>query len=165
MPPRGRKPKPTHLKIISGNPGKRKLNEDEPKPDLSLPMPPPHLSDDAKVEWGRVSEELYRIGLLSDIDRSALAAYCQAYGRWAQAERAINKMAENDTVTGALMVKTKNGNAIQNPLVGTANKAMADMIRYAAEFGMTPSARTRFSGNGAENQKEGRKVPSDKYFG
>jgi len=55
----------------------------------ALPSPPPHLSDHAQVEWGRVSEELYKIGLLSGIDHASLAAYCPAYGRWATAERAI----------------------------------------------------------------------------
>jgi P27 family predicted phage terminase small subunit len=142
---RGRKPKPTHLKLVTGNPGKRKLNEAEPLPASVLPSPPPHLGDEAKVEWGRISEELYRLGLLTGVDRTALAAYCQAYARWVQAEKAIAKMAEKDQLTGGLMIKTSNGNAIQNPLVGIANKAMADMVRYAAEFGMTPSARSRIN--------------------
>ncbi len=148
MPPRGRKPKPTHLKLISGNAGRRPINEREPIPVSELPSPPPHLADEAKVEWGRVSEELYRIGLLSGIDRAPLAAYCQSYARWVQAERAIAKMAETDSVTAGLLVKTKNGNAIQNPLVGTANKAAADMVKYATEFGMTPSARSRLETTG-----------------
>ena len=86
MAPRGRKPKPTHLKLVTGNPGKRALNENEPKPELSLPSPPPHLDDEAKVEWGRVSERLYALGCLAEIDRAALAAYCQAYSRWVRAE-------------------------------------------------------------------------------
>lgn len=43
------------------------------------------------------------------------------------------------------MIKTFNGNAIQNSLVRTANKAMADLVRYAAEFGMTLSARSRIT--------------------
>jgi P27 family predicted phage terminase small subunit len=148
---RGRKPEPTHLKLIKGNPGKRRINEREPVPTSQLPSPPSHLSDGAKVEWGRVSEELYRLGLLTGVDRAALAAYCQAYGRWAQAEEAITTMAKQDKLTGGLMIKTTNGNAIQNPLVGTANKAAADMVRYAAEFGMTPSARSRLSANAKEN--------------
>jgi phage terminase small subunit len=91
MAPRGRKPKPTHLKVVTGNPGKRQINENEPQPDLSIPAPPPHLSDEAKVEWGRVCDQLYRLKLLSDIDRASLAAYAQAYGRWVQAERALAK--------------------------------------------------------------------------
>ena len=41
------------------------------------------------------------------------------------------------------MIKTNNDNAIQNPLAGTAHKAASDMVRYAAEFGMTPSSRSR----------------------
>jgi P27 family predicted phage terminase small subunit len=148
---RGRKPTPTHLKLVRGNPGKRRLNAAEPAPGRVLPAPPPELSRDARIEWDRVAGELHRIGVLSGIDRAALAAYCQAYGRWIVAERAIAKMAERDQLTEGLMIKTTNGNAVQNPLVGTANKAMADMVRYAAEFGMTPSARSRISGQGGES--------------
>lgn len=157
---KGRKPKPSHLKLVTGNPGKRPLNEREPVPQRALPAPPPELNDDAKVEWGRVAEELYKIGLLTGVDRAALAAYCQAYGRWMQAERAIIEMAKRDPVTGALMVKTTNGNAIQNPLIGTANKAMGDMVRYASEFGMTPSARSRIQA--AERAEE--EDPAQRYF-
>jgi P27 family predicted phage terminase small subunit len=65
---------------------------------------------------------------------------------WSAAETALARMAGRDAVSDGLIVKTKSGNLIQNPLVGAANKAMADMVRYAAEFGLTPSARTRVSG-------------------
>ena len=92
---------------------------------------------------------------MSNVDRAALAAYCQAYARWAQAERSIAKMAERDLLTGGLMIKTSNGNAIQNPLVGTANQAMAAMMRFATEFGMTPSARSRIAAEPPEGQDEG----------
>lgn len=156
----GRKPQPTHLKLVKGNPGKRAINKEEPIPARQLPNPPAELSDDAKVEWGRVSEGLYRLGLLTGIDRAALAAYCQAYGRWMQAERAIAEMAKRDLVTSGLLIKTTNGNAIQNPLVGTANKAMADVVRYAAEFGMTPSARTRINTERPGEQDD----PAEKFF-
>lgn len=141
----GRKPKPTHLKIIEGNPGKRPI-PDEPKPDIgALPPAPEFLSADAKGEWERVALQLHRLGLLTVVDVPSLGAYCQAYGRWVLAERAIAKMAEHDLLTGGLMIKTTNGNAIQNPLVGTSNKAASDMVRYAAEFGLTPAARARLA--------------------
>ena len=142
----GRKPKPTHLKLITGNPGKRRLPTDEIQPAVAFPMPPAHLCDDAKVEWGRIGGELYALQLLTNVDSAVLAAYCQSYAVWKQATEAINTMAKSDQLTRGLMIKTTNGNAIQNPLVGTANKAAADMVRYAAEFGMTPSARTRLTG-------------------
>ena len=156
---RGPKPTPTHLKLIAGNPGKRRLNDAEPKPEPLIPDPPPELSADALDEWGRISKRLLAAGMVTAIDRAALAAYCQAYGPWVQAERALAEMAKRDLITSGLLIKTTNGNAIQNPLVGTANKAMSDMVRYAAEFGMTPSARSRVRANFDE-----KKDPADDFF-
>lgn len=137
----GPKPKPTVLKLITGS--KRPINHAEPKPKPALPRPPAELSDDALIEWKRVSRQLLVLGILTLIDRGTLAAYCQAHGRWLQAERALADMAKRDQLTSGLMIKTHHGNVIQNPLVGTANKAMNDMVRFAAELGMTPSARSR----------------------
>lgn len=172
---RGRKPKPTHLKLVTGNAGKRPLPKGEPKPrplagDLPpvLPMmatsapammPPAWLLDEAKVEWGRIAEELSRLGLLTKIDRGALAAVCQAYGRWQQAEEALAKIAARDPIFKGLMIKTSNKNLIQNPLVGAANTAQRDYVRYCAEFGMTPSARTRIDTSG-----QGEEDPAESYF-
>ena len=161
MTVRGRRPKPTHLKLVLGNPGKRKLTKAEPAPARARPEPPGHLSDDARHEWVRVSEELFALGMLTNVDRASLAAYCQCYSRWVQAERAITTMAERDLLTGGLMIRTQKGNEIQNPLVGTANVAMAAMMRYAIEFGMTPSARSRLTtGGNSPDYKD----PADKYF-
>ena len=143
----GAKPKPTALKLVRGNPGKRPLGKAEPKPKPNVPTPPPHLCEDAVDEWQRVCGELAALGIISNLDRAALSAYCQAYGRWAQAERALAKM-KNDA--GGLIIQTQSGNMIQNPLVGVANKAMADMVRYCVEFGMTPSARTRIQAESVE---------------
>ncbi|WP_210410482.1 phage terminase small subunit P27 family [Oceanicola sp. D3] len=111
-----------------------------------VPEPPDHLNEDARAEWARIADELSALGILTRLDRGSLAAYCQAYGRWRQAEQALARMAERDATTDGLMIRTKSGNLIQNPLVGSANKAMADMMRYAAEFGLTPSARSRVEG-------------------
>lgn len=150
----GRKPTPTALKLVKGNPGKRAINKKEAKIDLAEPTPPSFLSDDAKVEWGRVVSILYAAGLMTELDRAALAAYAQAYGRWAQAERALARMAAKDELNSALMIKTSNGNAVQNPLVGIANKAKADMVRYALEFGMSPSARSKVDAKPADEKKD-----------
>lgn len=143
MATRGRKPKPTQLKVISGTDRPSRRNDAEPKVAIAMPDAPDHLSAEARAEWDRVCKEMFDAGILSNLDRASLAAYCQAYGRWVQAERALARMAERDGLSHGLMIKTKSGNAIQNPLVGSANKAMSDMVRYAAEFGLTPSARSR----------------------
>ena len=63
-------------------------------------------------------------------------------------------MRERDPNAAGLLVKTTGDNIIQNPLVGIANKAMSDMVRYAAEFGMTPSARVRLNGSGGGGAQE-----------
>jgi P27 family predicted phage terminase small subunit len=139
------RPKPAHLKLLEGNPGRRPIpNEPRPEP-CELPEAPPYLTADARKEWDHVATQLHRLGLLTEIDVASLAAYCQAYGRWITAERAIAAMAERDLLTGGLMIKTTNGNAIQNPLIGTSNKAASDMVRYASEFGLTPAARARLA--------------------
>jgi P27 family predicted phage terminase small subunit len=142
---RGRKPKPAHLRLIEGNPGKRALPKGVKIEPTEAPEPPTFIKGYAREEWDRIAPGLALMGMLTAIDTAALASYCQSYAVWRQATEAINKMAASDMLTGGLMIKTTNGNAIQNPLVGTANKAASDMVRYAAEFGMTPSARTRLN--------------------
>lgn len=132
---RGPKPKPTALKKAAGNPGKRPLNPAEARPDPSRPNAPRWLGQAAKREWKRVASRLHQAGLLTYIDRSLLAAYCQAYGRWVEAELQLK--------TQPLVVISDKGNLYQNPWVGVARAAMTDMIKIAAEFGMSPSARSR----------------------
>jgi P27 family predicted phage terminase small subunit len=150
---RGRKPLPTNLKLVRGNPGKRKTNPKEPKPKSGTPACAAHLNATARGEWKRVSKELRTLGLLTNIDRSALAAYCQTYARWSEAEKGIKE-------TG-LVIETKDGNVIQNPLVGIANTALKLMHKFLVEFGMTPSSRSRIS----VGKEESKADPAESYFG
>lgn len=136
MGKRGPSPKPTNLKVLQGNPGKRELNENEPKYNSSeeLLKPPSYLSNYGKKEWKRISPLLLKNGLLTEADVSALAAYCQAYNRWLEAEKLIR--------TYGYTAMTDKGNIIQRPEVGIANKAMDEMLKYGKEFGLTPSSRS-----------------------
>jgi P27 family predicted phage terminase small subunit len=140
---------PTHLKLLRGNPGKRALNRNEPQPTIppEPPGPPAFLMPAAKDEWWRAGPELHRLGLLTALDLMPFAAYCQACGRWQEAERLLAQQAERDPETGALLIKTSTGSLMQNPLLRVAVTAAADMIRYAAEFGMSPAARSRVAGS------------------
>ncbi|WP_250477630.1 phage terminase small subunit P27 family [Caballeronia sp. INML1] len=135
--------KPTALRIIEGNREKRPLPKKEPKPRRGIPQPPPHIVGYALEEWERITPELHMSGVLTMIDGAVLAAYCMAYQRWREAEEALARMKARDKLTTGLMIKTKNGNAIQNPLVGVANRSMMLLHRFANEFGMTPAARAR----------------------
>ena len=88
---RGRKPKPTAVKQLEGNPGKRQLNANEPKPAARAPSCPKWLEDDAKKEWRRLAKQMEQLGILTEVDMAAFAGYCQAYARWKEAEEFINK--------------------------------------------------------------------------
>ncbi|WP_250532424.1 phage terminase small subunit P27 family [Caballeronia sp. ATUFL_F1_KS39] len=153
--------KPTALRLIEGNREKRPISKNEPKPRVGVPTPPPHLIGYALEEWERITPELFASGVLTMIDGAMLAAYCQAYARWREAEEALARMKARDRLTNSLMIKTKNGNAIQNPLVGVANRSMMLMHRFANEFGMSPAARARLEVDPHEHSPANK---ADAYF-
>jgi len=141
----GRKPLPTKLKMLKGTAQKCRVNPNEPELAPVLPEPPDFLGETAREEWLRKAPVLVRMGVLTEGDDAALAAYCQAFERFVEAERKIRQ--------SGLLIKTTGGNVIQNPLVGVANRAMEIMHKFLTEFGLTPSSRTRVAANpaGKEN--------------
>lgn len=143
--PRGRPRKPRALNELEGNPGKRPVNENEPMPNTSRPSCPRHLNTLARKEWHRMAPFLEQLGLLTQIDRAALAAYCQAYGRWIEAEKKLKDLSLMSADKMAYLYKTTNGNLIISPLLTIANKSMDQMHKFLIEFGMTPAARTRIN--------------------
>lgn len=137
----GPAPKPTALKMLQGNPGKRSLNPDaEPQPDASMPECPDWLDDSAKEKWAELAPELHRLGLLTCVDGDNLAAYCQAFAEF-----------KHSTVTlreeGREMCSDK-GNVSQHPAVLQQRSAWAAMQKFSAMFGLDPSARTRLPARG-----------------
>ncbi|OLR55055.1 terminase [Hornefia porci] len=146
MATRGRKPTPTAIKMLEGNPGKRSLNTNEPKPKKNAPRCPAWLEDEAKKEWKRMSKVLEQMGLLTDMDMAAFAGYCQAYARWKEAEEFL-------TQHGSI-VRTPNGYLQQVPQVTIAQTNRRDMLRFCEQFGLTPSARSRIVGDGAATDTE-----------
>lgn len=76
---------------------------------------------------------------MTEIDRTALAAYCQLYARWVDAEEHLAQ--DGVVITGT----DEEGIPYfrQSPYLSVANKALEQMSRMLIEFGMTPSSRTR----------------------
>lgn len=134
---RGRKGKPTALKILEGNRGKRAINGQEPKPPGSLPDCPAHLSAEATAEWHRIADSLNRIGLLTQVDRTTMAAYCQCYGRWVEAEQ---KLKETPSI-----LRMPSGYIQQSPWLTISNKQLELMVKYMSELGLTPASRSRLA--------------------
>ena len=143
----GRRPKPTSLKVLEGNPGKRQLNPNEPKPDASVPKCPAWLSKEAKREWKRLVPFLEQAGLLTQVDRAAFAGYCQSYADWVDAKAHI--AAEGSTF------ETPNGYQQQTPWVSIAQASLKTMLKFCTEFGLTPSSRSRIvAANAPESEAD-----------
>jgi P27 family predicted phage terminase small subunit len=53
-----------------------------------------------------------------------------------------------------LVIRGSLGGAVENPLLYIARKAAADMMKYAAEFGLTPAARSRVAGRGKGDDEQ-----------
>lgn len=135
------KPIPTKLKVLRGNPGKKKLNKREPQP-AGKATPPDWLKGEALVEWNRVTPELERLGLLTSFDRAMLSGYCQSWADYVEAMECIGR-------DGATFV-TKQGYIAKNPMVTIKNEAWTRLYKACSEFGFTPSARTRIQAPSAE---------------
>jgi len=135
MPPRGRKPTPTKFKLLRGNPGKRPIREDEPELTVGLPEPPPYLDEVARTEWFRIGPELAQAGVMTTADVTAFAAYCESWSRYRRSMDQVNATDE--------ILKAKSGYPMVNPYLSVATKALQACQSFWAEFGMTPSSRTR----------------------
>jgi P27 family predicted phage terminase small subunit len=145
---RGRKPTPTAMKQLHGNPGKRALPAHEPKPTLVTAAPAPaHLGRDARKEWRRKMVELAPLGLAAEIDLGLLEVWCSAKGDFVAAERALKR--------DGIVIEDKDGNARRSPWTFVKAKAVEQLIRVAAEFGFSPASRPRIGRTLAPLPNEG----------
>lgn len=134
---RGAKPKPTALKVIAGNPGRRPLNKGEPKPQGALGEAPAWLTDSQRAVWQRAVVSAPR-GLLTRLDESVMLVWVIAKDLHQQASEALQQH--------GLMTETPHTHALmQSPYLAIMNKQAQIMLKAAAEMGFTPSSRSRVS--------------------
>ena len=143
---RGPTAKPTALKVLAGNPNHEALPENEPQPKSDAVACPAWLAIDAKKEWKRLAPEMMRLGILTNADVTAFAAYCTAYANWKQAQIYINEYGPT--------VETPNGYMQPSPYVAIAKNALNDMKIFCQEVGLTPSSRARITGGLAASKDE-----------
>lgn len=149
----GRNPKPTALRIIQGNPGKRPLPKSEPKPRLLTPRAPAYLDATAKAWFKTHAKILARMKVMTDADTTALAMAAES---WSIYRKAI----EHIEVAG-MYIETPNGMPAQSPAMGVRNVQWKQIQKILAEFGMTPSSRS-----GVQTIGEDKKAADvyDKYY-
>lgn len=156
---RGPKPLPSNVHLLRGNPSKKSFADlvDELQPEVEIPGCPPHLQPEARKEWKRITPELERYGLISKLDRASLALYCAAWSRWVWAEKQLQRaqaqaQARMDEAEAkglpyqggdGITVPTPNGHMTYSPHWVIANKAMEQVHKYLASFGLDPASRGR----------------------
>ena len=152
----GRKPTPTALKLVKGNPGKRAINKKEPKPKREIPSCPAHLKDAAKVAWGRLSVMLDRIGVLTEADAYALERACACYAELLELQTLVDRDGLTYSTTSTAGETVIKG----NPAVAMLADADRRFKGYLVEFGLTPAARSKVKVDGSEQKDE-----LDEFFG
>jgi len=131
----GRRPTPTALKILRGNPGQRRLNTREPKPEPLEVACPVELTDPAAVaEWTRAIVPAIHRRQVTSADRVAAIAHCALWATWLLEDRKA----------GAWIVELdRHGRPVANPARRMANQTLQLLLRYDADLGFTPSSRSR----------------------
>lgn len=151
---RGRKPTPTHLKVLRGNPGKRAINHREPKPDGDLFEAPEWMTDSQRAGWA------YAIAnapphLLKRLDRSVLVVWVVAEDMHRDASCAVAKY-------GLITKSPVKGDPMQNPYLAIINKQASIMLKAASELGFSPSSRSRVQIGGAADDQDNPYAALDK---
>jgi phage terminase small subunit len=119
---RGPQPQPTALKVLRGNPGRRRLNPDEPKPEpLESLKPPAWLTPEAAAIWREDAPHVHQLGLLTRLDRRQFGVYCTHQARW----QALSANGADDHTS-----------------IGLLRREAEVVQRLAARFGLDPASRT-----------------------
>lgn len=133
---RGPSPRPTALRVLEGSGGRtlahRPLPVGEPMPQRVMPRRPAVLTGEARLEWERQAPRLFRMGVLTEVDGTALTLYCQAYKRWLQAEDGVEK---------ALMATGR----LSRLRVLVAHRYAQQLLQLAGHLGLSPAARARIT--------------------
>ena len=150
---RGRSTKPTQLKVIEGNKGKRSVNKQEPDPEYLVDLTAPEwMSEAAKGVWREIAPNLSKAKLLTHVDVELLAQGCVAIANF----RTAHAKAEGDQMISS----GEKGNYV-NPWLVVQSMSFKQAMKVFEQFGMSPAARTRIA---IQPQGELFGQESDNYF-
>lgn len=136
---RGPAKTPTALKALRGTRRPDREPANEPQPAPIAPRRPSWLGKavpwgrEAVREWQRLAPTLNELGLLTEPDRAEFAAYCDAYARWWYFRRRIARVYTTQV--------TESGYVAPRPEVSMMHRALDDLKKFGALFGLSPSDR------------------------
>ncbi len=111
------------------------MNDDEPIVPVAVPDPPEYLEEDEAKIFTATATKLAKMRIMSEADVDALAIYSVNFSRWVEATTKVRD--------SGLIMRSPNDYPMQNPYLSIANSAQRECMRILAEFGLTPSSRTR----------------------
>ncbi|MFU0964058.1 phage terminase small subunit P27 family [Kluyvera ascorbata] len=140
---------PTHLRLVRGNPSKRPINNNEPQPPKGGPPVPKHFDKQGKYWFKRMAEELDAIGVISQLDARALELLVEAYTEYRHHCETLDRegytyavYSDDDADEG----KEREIRMIKpHPAAMMKADAWKRLRAMLAEFGMTPSSRSKVS--------------------
>jgi P27 family predicted phage terminase small subunit len=150
---KGRKPTPSHLKVIRGTDRPDRGAKNEPQPERARPSAPATMSDRGREAWGYVVGILDRMGVLTEADAMAVELLCEARADWLSARDEITAAGGETYTTEAGLIKA-------HPAVGMRNDAARRLQSLLAEFGMSPSSRSKVSAQEPDEKTD----PAAAYF-
>ena len=137
---KGRRPKPTQVKLREGNVGHRRLDKNEPKPRPGAPTMPFKLSGRALAHWKRLVPIMLEMKVLTVADGDVLARYCSTLATWELAAAAVKRyglfVMTRDEKTGQVAKKL-------NPALRAQQDAARELRHLEGETGLTPASRAR----------------------
>jgi P27 family predicted phage terminase small subunit len=133
----GPAPKPVELKILEGNPGRRPLPTNHPKPRPVAPKPPYKLHPVARRFWKEHAPKLEAMGILTEVDGPAFVMMATHYAMAWEAGQVLRDE--------GLVVEDERGLPRKHPILQVLRDSSAAFRMYAAQFGLTPSARAKLS--------------------
>ena len=129
----GRHKKPVELKIIQGNPGKRKLPKIKNLRTDENFLPSFELDDHAQEYFNHFHDILKEQGVLKSSDIMELTMLAYYSGKFKE----VTEMLKGQNFS----CMSDKGNEYQNPLWGLLNTFQDKIQKMLIQFGMTPVAR------------------------
>ena len=144
---KGRKSKPSALRLVQGNPGHRPVNEDEPAPrKIFAPPAPRTFSKVEKAKWKKLCKQLSECRVLTELDLDALEMYVRSWHTMMVALADVKKRGK--------LILNATGGEVWNPSWTEYKHAVSVVRSLQAEFGLTPSSRTGIVATADDEGKE-----------
>ncbi|CAI0745271.1 MAG: phage terminase small subunit P27 family [Serratia grimesii] len=145
---------PTHLTLVKGNPSKRAINKNEPKPPSGVPPTPKHFDKQGKYWFKRIGEELDAVGVMSTLDAKALELLIEAYVEYRHHCDTLDREGYTYAVFSDEEPDEGKPREIRmikpHPAAVMKADAWKRIRAMLSEFGMTPSSRSKVNPAGPD---------------